>query len=104
MDSRLHILTFQAVTKNTWKDFETLFEAKGGPKSCWCMVWRATAQESKHRDGKSRKAFIRQRIFQDTPVGIIGYLNADAVAWCSIAPKDTYRNLTGKQETEMQNV
>ena len=23
-----------------WSDFERLFEARGGPKYCWCMVWR----------------------------------------------------------------
>jgi predicted GNAT family acetyltransferase len=104
MDGRLDLLTFKPVTNETWNDFEALFESRGGPKSCWFMVWRATGEESKHGEGKSRKTFIRHRIFQNTPVGILGYLNGKAVSWCSIAPKETYRNLTGKQETGMQSV
>ncbi len=104
MDERLHVLTFRPVTPDSWKDFEALFESRGGPKSCWCMIWRAGGEESKHRDGKSRKTFMHQRILLDTPVGILGYLNGEAVSWCSIAPKETYRNLTGKETTDVQNV
>jgi hypothetical protein len=34
-------LRFEEVTPERWADFESLFESKGGPKNCWCMVWRA---------------------------------------------------------------
>jgi len=68
------------------------------------MVWRATAEEAKHQDGESRKTFMRRRIFGGMPVGLLGYVNGVPVAWCSIAPKDSYRNLTGKQETDISGV
>jgi GNAT superfamily N-acetyltransferase len=59
------------------------------------MVWRATPEERKRTDGASRKAFMKKRIDGGTPVGILGYQDERPVAWCSIAPKTTYRNLTG---------
>jgi hypothetical protein len=43
-------LTFRAVGRDSWRDLERLFESRGGPKSCWCMVWRATPKEARQRD------------------------------------------------------
>jgi GNAT superfamily N-acetyltransferase len=88
-------LTFIEVTPQTWGDFEALFECRGGPKSCWCMVWRATPSEAKTPDGKSRKLAMEKRIAAHTRVGILGYLDGLPIAWCSIAPRPTYRPLGG---------
>jgi hypothetical protein len=84
-------LTFREVTAETWPDFEKLFESRGGPKNCWCMVWRASGTGSPPADGPSRKAAMKQRIHAGVPVGILGYTGDEPVAWCSIAPRDTYR-------------
>ncbi|WP_291204261.1 GNAT family N-acetyltransferase [Hyphomonas sp.] len=84
-------LSFREVTAETWPDFEKLFESRGGPKSCWCMVWRSSGAESPSTDGASRKAAMKQRIHTGGPVGILGYAGEVPVAWCSIAPRDTYR-------------
>ena len=32
--------TFRAVTPETWPDMAALFDGRGGPKGCWCMLWR----------------------------------------------------------------
>lgn len=84
-------LSFHEVTEATWKDFEALFESTGAPKSCWCMVWRATSEESKRTDGKSRKAMMKKRVKAGTPVGILAYAEGEPIGWCSVAPRDTYR-------------
>lgn len=76
-----------------WADFERLFEARGGPKACWCMVWRATPAEAKHRDGASRKAAMAARVSAGVPVGLLGYIDSEPVAWCSVAPRGSYRRL-----------
>ena len=39
-------LVFYEVDAGRWPDFERLFESRGGPKACWCMVWRATPVEA----------------------------------------------------------
>ena len=42
-----------------------------------------------------RKAAMRKRVIDRVPVGILGYLGDEPVAWCSIAPRATYRPLGG---------
>ena len=91
--SEIERLLFHAVDHNRWLDFERLFESRGGPKACWCMVWRATAQEAKQPDGASRKVAMAKRISANVPVGLLGYLDDEPVAWCSVAPRSTYRRL-----------
>ena len=91
--SELDRLVFHEVDKDRWRDFERLFERRGGPKACWCMVWRATTEEAKHADGASRKAAMAKRIAAGVTVGLLGYLDDEPVAWCSVAPRSTYRRL-----------
>ena len=86
-------LVVRQVTSERWADFERLFEAKGGPKYCWCMAWRATPEEAKHSDDSRRKAAMAARVKDGVPVGLLGYLEEQPVAWCSIAPRSTYRRL-----------
>lgn len=88
------ILEILPVDRRRWPDLERLFESRGGPKACWCMVWRADAQERRHRDGASHKSQLRRRVMAGTPVGLLGYLECEPVAWCSVAPKETHRPLT----------
>jgi GNAT superfamily N-acetyltransferase len=90
-----HRLTFRPVTKARWPDFEALFSHKGAPSYCWCMAWRTTPEQAKHHSGAERKPMMKQRIMAGTPVGLVGYLEGEPVAWVSIAPRETYRNLGG---------
>lgn len=62
------------------------------------MVWRATPDEARRPDGRSRKAAMARRVAEGTPVGILAYAGRDPVAWCSIAPRDTYRRLGGQEQ------
>ena len=103
-DDKLQRLVFREVDRGRLNDLVTLFESRGGPKSCWCMVWRATPAEAKRTDGVSRKAAFTRRVRQGVPVGIIGYLDGKPVAWCSIAPRPTYRDLGGVAEEPGENV
>lgn len=89
----LDALVVRVVNTDNWGDFERLFESRGGPKACWCMVWRATAAERKQTDGGSKKAAMAARVAAGVPVGLLAYLDGEPVAWCSIAPRSTYRRL-----------
>jgi len=88
-------LHFRNVDAACWTDFARLFEERGGPKSCWCMVWRASSAEAKCKDGSNRRAQIKSRVDGGIPIGLIGYMGDQPVAWCSIAPRETYRPLGG---------
>lgn len=85
--------SIKPVTPSTWKDMESLFEAKGGPKYCWCMAWRARGDEIKHPDGKARKKFLKRRVEAGVPVGLLAYRDGEPVGWCSVAPKPTFGKL-----------
>lgn len=86
-------MAVKEVNKETWPDLEKLFEGRGGPEYCWCMAWRARGEEVKHTDRESRKAYLKARVDAGIPVGILAYQNDVPVAWCSVAPKETYRKL-----------
>jgi GNAT superfamily N-acetyltransferase len=87
-------MTFRPVTASRWKDLEKLFESRGGPKYCWCMAWRATS-ERHDMSRTQRKSALRSRVKDGIPIGILGYFKDEPIAWCSIAPRPTYRDLGG---------
>ncbi len=88
-------LDFRPVTAASWDDFEALFEARGGPKYCWCMLWRATPEERRTTRGAARKPLIRQRIEAGVPVGLLAYEAGQPVAWVSVAPRQSFHRLGG---------
>ena len=53
------------------------------------MAWRRMPRS------EDRKSAMEARVRGKVPVGILGYLEARPVAWCSIAPRPTYRALGG---------
>ena len=89
------------VTEENRLDFAKLFESRGGPKSCWCMVWRSTATGANPRDGASRRVVMQSKVEAGVPISILGYRDGVPIAWCSIAPRETYRHLGGKDDLEM---
>ncbi|RQP20179.1 MAG: GNAT family N-acetyltransferase [Parapedobacter sp.] len=85
---------------SNWADFEILFQSKGGPSYCWCMVWRMTSAELKQNTSANRKTFIEQRVQSGTPIGLFAYADKEPIAWCSIAPRDTHLRLGGDDSLE----
>ena len=92
-------MTFKPVTAARWGDLEKLFESRGGPSYCWCMAWRV-ASRRRHLSSAQRKAGMKTYVKDGVPVGILGYLKGTPVAWCSIAPRPTYRPLGGPDEPD----
>ena len=95
--------TVKPVTEATWPDLEALFEGKGGPKYCWCTAWRKMDDRST-ADNATRKKALHECVLDGTPVGILGYVNDEPVAWCSVAPRDTFRELKQGQDKEKARV
>jgi len=85
-------LRFNEVTSSEWDDFEALFERPGGPKHCWCMVWR-TLSSARCSDRAAKKQAMQARILADQPVGQLGCHGAKPAGWCSLAPRETFRDL-----------
>src|SRR5690606_24924517 len=70
-----------------------LFGSRGGPSYCWCMAWRAASAELRQASGAKRREQMASRVRAGTPVGLLGYVDGAPVAWCSIAPRSTFRRL-----------
>ncbi|MEQ9813440.1 MAG: GNAT family N-acetyltransferase [Azospirillaceae bacterium] len=92
------------VDRARWPDLETFFEARGGPHHCWCMAWRRKPPGVGALRGTTRKqalkAALASQIGRGEPVGVLGYAQGVPVAWCSIAPKASYRRLGGPPERD----
>lgn len=91
-DARVQIAP---VDQARWSDLELLFESRGGPKSCWCMVWRAMPERPQRSDGPSRRRALDGRVMAGQQVGLLGYLDGEPITWCSVAPRPTYKKLGG---------
>jgi GNAT superfamily N-acetyltransferase len=83
--------TFQPVTADNWHDLTALFEGRGGPRQCWCMVWR---KDTEGKPGKARaddrRAALQGLVQADRPIGLLGYAAGEPVAWCSLAPRPAF--------------
>ena len=88
-------LVFHEVDRSRWVDLERLFDSPGGPKYCWCSVWRPMPSKARRTGSQAKKAALESRVRAGVPIGILGYIDGEPVAWCSIAPRATYRDLGG---------
>lgn len=86
--------TFTPVDEQNWTDLEKLFESRGGPHNCWCLVWRHAAGKSSLTKPGKKKA-LKNFVENQLPVGLLAYDGEEPVAWCSIAPRETFRELGG---------
>ncbi len=86
-------LEFHPLTPERWRDFETLFGERGACGGCWCM-WRrlARSQFNRQKGGKNKRAMKRLVDAGEVP-GIIAYQNNQPIAWCSVAPRESFSGL-----------
>ncbi|MDE2935309.1 MAG: GNAT family N-acetyltransferase [Chloroflexota bacterium] len=87
-------LQFRAVGPGNWPDLARLFEARGGPKYCWCTLWRP-GRKSDRQDPACKRSVLRRAVLGGTPVGLLAYSGPEPVGWCSVAPRETFRDLGG---------
>ncbi len=83
------------VDARAWPDLERLFEARGGPKWCWCSVFRRDAAGRRPKDRAAQKALLEGMARRGVPIGLLAYHDGEPVAWCSVAPRETFAPLGG---------
>jgi GNAT superfamily N-acetyltransferase len=88
-------LLYIPVDTSNWTDLEKLFECKGGPHNCWCMVWRNMNEGTDRANKADKKASLENYVDHQNPVGLLCYDHSEAIGWCSIAPRESYRELSG---------
>jgi GNAT superfamily N-acetyltransferase len=89
------------VGPDNFGDLAALFEGRGGPELCWCMVWRTKPKAATEGPPVARKA-ARKSAMQATvdkgvPVGLLAYRGTSPVGWCAIGPRESLRSIGGPQ-------
>ncbi len=89
-------ITVHPVTPERWPDFQRLFEARGGPRYCWCLVYRDPEHPKISSDERRDK--MHDLVEHGTPIGLLAYDGDEPVGWCSVAPRESYQRL-GRSRT-----
>ena len=79
------------VTPERQADFIRLFEARGSPHYCWCMIYRDRKAHEMSKDEKRHRMLAL--IASNTPIGLLAYEEGEPAAWCSIAPRQSFPKL-----------
>ena len=62
------------------------------------MRWRLSSAAYQRSTKQERVTALAEMVRQNLPVGILAYLDDTPVAWCSIAPRETYAALERYKE------
>ena len=74
-------LTFKPVTKSTKDDFVALFEARADRNTAGAWPGGPPRKKAEAYAGSKRKPLMLNRIDAGVPVGLVGYLDGEPVAW-----------------------
>lgn len=82
-----------------WPALSRLFEQGGDPSRCWCTFWRFTASESARMSTDDNRAWLEGQALGtaagiDEPAGLVAQFEGRAVAWISVAPRETLSRLS----------
>lgn len=86
-------LEVRPVTPERWGDLETLFGEHGADAGCWCMWWRLTRSQFWKQRGQKNKEALKAIVDSGQVPGLLAYAGGEAIAWCSIGPRETYSSL-----------
>ncbi len=76
-----------------WKDFESLFGARGACGGCWCMFWRQTKKEFEAKKGAPNRAAMKRLVGRGQTPGILAYDGDRPIGWCSLGPREGFIKL-----------
>ena len=87
------VLEFHPLTPERWEDLEKLFGERGACGGCWCMWWRLKRSEFERQKGEENRRAFKNIVDSSQIPGILAYANGQPIAWCSVAPRETYSTL-----------
>ena len=76
-----------------WDDFASfMVPRKPGGRGCVCIAYRNSSL-----DMPGRIAHMRALCEREPGPGVLAYVDGEVAAWCSVAPKSTYRALVNSR-------
>lgn len=85
--------SWKSLQADTWADFVRLFGAKGACGGCWCMLWRLPRKQYDAGKGDSNRDAMQALVDAGAEPGILGYLDGQVAAWCSVGPRPVFPGL-----------
>jgi GNAT superfamily N-acetyltransferase len=64
------------------------------------MAWRKPDRKDELTGRANLKMAMSERVEAGVPVGLLGYIGCEPVAWCSVAPRSTHRRLVSDGSDE----
>ncbi|KPJ78059.1 MAG: hypothetical protein AMJ54_05685 [Deltaproteobacteria bacterium SG8_13] len=86
-------LRWLPLTPERWSDFEKLFGERGACGGCWCMLWRLKRSDFERQKGEGNRRAMKSIVASGPAPGILGFIDQQPVAWCSVAPRETFSAL-----------
>ena len=83
-------LEFRPLTAQRWPDLERLFGERGACGGCWCMWWRLKRSQFVRQKGQGNKKALKKIVDSGETPGLLAYADGQAIAWCAVAPRETY--------------
>ncbi len=82
------------LTKDTWKDFEDLFQKHQGVRGgCWCTYHQLPSSEYDRLSREDRKDYHRKRVEEGFATGLILYEDETPIGWCQFGRGDIFEQL-----------
>lgn len=78
------------LTPDRWPDVEKLFGERGACGGCWCMWWRLARSDFQKQKGSGNKRAFQKIVKRGPPPGLVAYADGQPVAWCALAPRESY--------------
>ena len=85
--------SWSPLTTENWDQFCSLFGEKGACGGCWCMLWRLPRKTFEDGKGAGNREAMRELVAAGTAPGILGFLDQQPAAWCSVGPRTDFSGL-----------
>ena len=80
-------VTILPLTPDLWPSFEDFFGKQGACYGCWCTYFRMPPKMRQNHTGEEKKQFIKARIEEGPPPGLLAFDQDRAVGWMQIGPR-----------------
>lgn len=88
------------LTAKTWPLLEKLFSANKTVGGCWCCWYLRPAKEVDAGWGEGNKKFLREKVKQRTPLGLLAVEDDEPLGWVAVSPRSNYPRLDNSKVTE----
>lgn len=75
------------LTAGTWPLFERLLGPTGLQGGCWCAFFRMPGRQFRAAGAADRKAHVHDEVRAGKPLGLLGILDDEPVAWVAVSPR-----------------